>query len=127
MIYVSGLIPGQLIGFLDTGYQSPVAMKKAAVVFRNQGPEAAAKVLGVRGFDKLNKTRRDAFAGRNADRLAAFTSGGGSAIGDMASSGTSGYDATAPGGYYPSSGLQTLVSPSSSGAGTGLHLGGQSG
>jgi hypothetical protein len=47
-------------------------MKKAAVVFRNQGPDAAARVLGVRGFDKLNKTRRDAFAGRNADRLAAI-------------------------------------------------------
>lgn len=110
----------QLIGFLDTSYQSPVAMKKAAVVFRNQGPEAASRVLGVRGFDKLNKTRRDAFAGRNADRLAAFTSGGVSAIGDMASSGASGYDVAAAGGYYPSSGLQTLISPSSNGAGLGV-------
>lgn len=57
------LTPGQLMGYLDTGYQRPASMINAAKVHRSKGANAAANVLGVNGFADRNAARRAAFTG----------------------------------------------------------------
>lgn len=59
----NSLTPGQLMGYLDTGYQRPASMIQAAQVHRTKGAEAAASALGVNGFADRNAARRAAFTG----------------------------------------------------------------
>lgn len=59
----NSLTPGQLMGYLDTGYQRPASMINAAKVHRQRGAAAAASVLGVNGFADRNAARRAAFTG----------------------------------------------------------------
>lgn len=59
----NSLTPGQLMGYLDTGYQRPASMISAAKVHKNKGAAAAASVLGVNGFADRNAARRAAFTG----------------------------------------------------------------
>lgn len=59
----NNLTPGQLMGYLDTGYQRPASMISAAKVHKNKGAAAAASVLGVSGFADRNAARRAAFTG----------------------------------------------------------------
>ena len=59
----NSLTPGQLMGYLDTGYQRPASMIRAAQVHRTKGAEAAASALGVNGFADRNAARRAAFTG----------------------------------------------------------------
>lgn len=64
----NSLTPGQLMGYLDTGYQRPASMIAAAKIHRQKGAQAAADALHVNG----------PFAQRNAARRAAFTGNWGS-------------------------------------------------
>ena len=59
----NSLTPGQLMGYLDTGYQRPASMISAAKVHKSKGAAAAASVLGVNGFADRNAARRAAFTG----------------------------------------------------------------
>jgi GH24 family phage-related lysozyme (muramidase) len=59
----NSLTPGQLMGYLDTGYQRPASMISAAKVHKNKGAAAAASALGVNGFADRNAARRAAFTG----------------------------------------------------------------
>ena len=60
----NGLTPGQLMAYLDVGYQLPSAMYNAAKIHRNSGDlNAVANALAVRGYDERNANRRYAFLG----------------------------------------------------------------
>ena len=59
----NSLTPGQLMGYLDTGYQRPASMINAAKVHKSKGAAAAVQVLGVNGFADRNAARRAAFTG----------------------------------------------------------------
>lgn len=60
----NGLTPGQLMAYLDVGYQLPSAMYNAAKIHRNSGDlNAVANALTVRGYDERNANRRYAFLG----------------------------------------------------------------
>lgn len=60
----NSLTPGQLMAYLDVGYQRPASMYTAAKVHRNSGDlNAVADALQVRGFDDRNADRRHAFLG----------------------------------------------------------------
>lgn len=60
----NSLTPGQLMGYIDTGYQRPATMVKAAKIHKRTGdPNKAADALAVKGFAKRNADRRAAFLG----------------------------------------------------------------
>ena len=59
----NSLTPGQKMAYLDTGYQRPASMVKAAKVHKEKGANAASQVIGVPGFGERNAARRAAFNG----------------------------------------------------------------
>lgn len=85
----NNLTPGQLMGYLDTGYQRPASMINAAKVHRQRGAQAAASVLGVNGF-----------ADRNAARRAAFTGNWGNESGYYNPTSDTSYTQATTGGYF---------------------------
>lgn len=64
-----GLTEGQLIAFLDTGYQNPAAMKRAATLYKKGDKEGAANALRVEGFEERNEDRRAAFLDKYSPRI----------------------------------------------------------
>lgn len=60
----NSLTPGQMMAYIDTGYQRPATMINAAKLHRKTGNiNNVANALAVKGYDKRNANRRNAFLG----------------------------------------------------------------
>lgn len=60
----NSLTPGQRMAYIDTGYQNPSVMYRAARIHRNTGDlEKTARALSVANFTQRNNTRYSTFKG----------------------------------------------------------------